>query len=176
MDAKDIIYAFGIMFTFAIGVANLFILIRNNKKNVFINAITTSRIKYIQEIRNCISEFCGLIYSYNNRLSSIDDKSLFELHKQADRIKYLIQLYLNPEDKFWDCNIISLIDEIIELSDKNPKDKIEELIILTQYLLKLEWEGAKLESEKGLLNRKEKKSLCKKYEKLYKSYIENSNS
>lgn len=143
---------------------------------MFINAITTSRIKYIQEIRNCISEFCGLIYSYNIRLSPIDDKSLFEFHKQADKIKYLIRLYLNPEDKFWDCRIISLIDEIIVLSDKQPQKKIEELIILTQYLLKLEWEGAKLESEKGLLNQKEKANLCKKYEMLYKSYIENNNS
>lgn len=169
----NILYLLGILLTFLVGITNLILIIRNSKKNVFINSVTTARIKYIQEIRVNISEFCGLIYSYNIRLNDVENISLFEIHKQADKLKYLIQLYLNPEDKYWDEKIITLIDEIKELSDKNPRDKIEELITLTQYLLKLEWEGAKLESEKGLLSKKEKHALYKKYQNLHTEYKKN---
>ena len=167
----NILYLTGIMLTFLVGVTNLVLTLRNNKKTTFITAITNSRIKYIQEIRNYISDFCGLIYSYNIRIKELEPDKLFELHKQADKTKYLIRLYLNPEDKYWDDTIIKLLDEILQLTDKSPNDKIEELIILTQYLLKLEWEGAKLESEKGILTKLEKQELYSKYENLHKKFV-----
>lgn len=167
----NILYLFGILFTFLVGVANLILTLNNTKKTIFINSVTNSRIIYIQEIRNCISEFCGLIHSYNLRQQTPDSNELFEIQKQADKNKYLIRLYLNPEDKYWDEKIISLLEDIIQLTDKNPNDKIEELIIITQYLLKLEWEGAKLESEKGILSKIEKQELYSKYEELHKSSI-----
>lgn len=169
----NILYLTGILLTFLVGVTNLIVTLKNNKKSTFINSVTNSRIKYIQEIRNYIAEFCGLIYSYKFKLNELDADKLFELHKQADKTKYLIQLYLNPEDKYWDNRIIKLLDEILELSDTNPVDKIEELIIITQYLLKLEWEGAKLESESGILSKLEKQELYSKYEGLHKEYITN---
>lgn len=167
----NILYLTGILLTFLVGVTNLILTLRNNKKTTFITAITNSRIKYIQEIRNCISDFCGLIYSYNVRLKELNEDEFFELHKQADKTKYLIRLYLNPEDKYWDDKIIKLLDEILKLTDKNPNDKIEELITITQYLLKLEWEGAKLESEKGILTKLEKQGLYNKYENLHKKFV-----
>lgn len=171
----NILYLIGILLTFLVGVTNLILTIRNSTKTTFITAITNSRIKYIQEIRNYISDFCGLIYSYNIRLKDIDPDKLFELHKQADKTKYLIRLYLNPEDKYWDDKIIKLLDEILQLTDKKPNEKIEELITITQYLLKLEWEGAKLESEKGILSKLEKQELYNKYENLHKEFV-NANS
>jgi hypothetical protein len=93
---------------------------------------------------------------------------LFNLHKEADCIKFLVRLYLNPEDSYWDNAIMGLIDEILLLSDKDPLAKIEELITLTQYLLKLEWEGAKLESISGVLPELRKKELYNKYEALHR--------
>lgn len=167
----NILYLTGILLTFLVGVTNLILTLRNSRKTTFITSITNSRIKYIQEIRNHISEFCGLIYSYNIRLKDLEPERLFELHKQADKTKYLIRLYLNPEDKYWDENIIRLLEQILQLTDKNPNEKIEELIILTQYLLKLEWEGVKLESEKGILSKAEKQLLYQKYETLHKEFV-----
>ena len=167
----NILYLTGILLTFLVGLVNLLLTLKNNKKTTFITAVTNSRIKYIQEIRNYISDFCGLIYSYNARSKDIDPDKLFELQKQADKTKYLIRLYLNPEDKYWDDKILKLLDEILQLTDKNPNAKIEELITITQYLLKLEWEGAKLESEKGILSKLEKQELYNKYENLHREFV-----
>lgn len=173
MKDYDIIYSIGIFLTFSVALINLFLTLKNNRKNIFINSVTNSRIKYIQEIRNNISEFCGIVHSYCFFGGKLDDKNLFDLQTHADKTKYLIRLYLNPEDKFWDEKIIKLLDEILELTDKNPTEKIDELILITQYLLKLEWEGAKLESEKGILKKSEKEKLYRKYVDLYQEAIKN---
>jgi len=174
----NILYLIGISLTFFVGVANIILTLRNSKKTTFINSVTASRIRYIQDIRNRISEFCGLVYSYNltystsHSLAATPDK-LFELQREFDKLKYLVKLHLNPEDVYWDEQILKLLDEIIDLKDKEPKEKIDELIIITQFLLKLEWEGAKLESEKGKLNELEKQELYRKHEELHKQFVKN---
>lgn len=165
------LYFIGICFTVLIAGVNLYLTIRNNKRSIFTNSITSSRIKYIQDIRNSISEFCGLINTYNLKDYGLDQKDLYELHKQADKVKYLIRLYLNPEDKYWDTIIMNLIDEILLLTDKNPEEKINQLITVTQYLLKLEWERAKLESEKGILSKKKNKTLYLEYKNKYEMHL-----
>ncbi|MBI1307084.1 MAG: hypothetical protein GC181_10820 [Bacteroidetes bacterium] len=48
-------------------------------------------------------------------------------------------------------------------SDKDPTEHISELITMSQYLLKLEWEGAKRESEIGIISDVEKRELYNKY-------------
>ncbi|HWJ29378.1 MAG TPA: hypothetical protein VNS32_22755 [Flavisolibacter sp.] len=178
----NLIYFIGIFLSFCVGFAGLVISIRNTRRTGYINSITSARIKYIQDIRNAVSEFCGLINTYNSehmyRLmirgekeeELASKKELFEMRKKSDYLKYLIRLHLNIEDVDFDKTIIDLLDEIIELRDSNPKPKINELIIIMQYLLKLEWEGAKLESRKGIISKKLKDRLYRKYAKLYKKY------
>lgn len=161
----------GIILTFIVGVANLYVAFRNSRKTIFINSITSSRIKYIQDLRNNISEFCGLVYSYNAKNVNLTDKDLFEIHKEADKLKYRLRLYLNPEDIYWDTKIMDLMSEILTLTDKDPTNKIEDLMIITQYLLKLEWEGAKLESQKGIISKEEKRTLYEKYVELHRNHI-----
>ena len=168
MTTTEIITLVGIGITFLIGVFNLFVTFRNVRKTSFINSVTASRIKYIQELRESISRFCALAYSYNNRLYKIPKEQVWEFHKEADTLRFLIRLYLNPEDDYWDNKIINLIDEIILKSDKDPKKDIDELIEITQYLLKLEWEGAKRESEIGIIPDIEKKELYNKYVERHK--------
>lgn len=174
----NLLYLIGISLTFLVGIANIILTLRNSKKTTFINSITASRIRYIQDLRNRISEFCGLVYSYNltysksNFLGATPDK-IFELQREFDKLKYLIKLHLNPEDTYWDERILKLLDEIIALRDKDPNEKIDELITITQFLLKLEWEGAKVESEKGNLSKLEKQELYRKHEELHKQYVKN---
>ncbi|HET7115348.1 MAG TPA: hypothetical protein VFI29_02595 [Hanamia sp.] len=158
----------GIILTFVVGIINLLISIQNSKKTIFINSITASRIKYINDLRNTISKFCGLVSSYNLKVNKLNEDELFQLQKEADTIKFQLKLYLNPEDNYWDNEIMNCIDAILQNTDKNPLPKIDQLIILTQYLLKLEWEGVKLESEKGILSELTKKELYKKYMNLHK--------
>lgn len=169
MTTPEKITLVGIGITFLIGVVNLLVTFRNVRKTSFINSVTASRIKYIQELRESISRFCALAYSYNNRIYKIPKEYVWELHKEADTLRFLIRLYLNPEDDYWDNKIINLIDQIILKSDIDPKKEIDELIKITQYLLKLEWEGAKRESEIGIIPEIEKKELYNNYVERHKN-------
>jgi hypothetical protein len=157
----------GILVSLIVGGLGLWISIRNSQRTIYINSITSARIKYIQEIRNKISEFCGLVYSYNNIQEALSPDKELQIQSEFDKLKYLIKLHLNPDDTFWDAKIMKLIDEIISLTDKKPDEKINELITITQFLVKLEWEGAKLEAKRGLPSQTEKDKLYDKYKKLY---------
>jgi hypothetical protein len=168
MTNTEIVTLSGIGLTFFVGVFNLIITFRNVRKTAFINSVTASRIKYIQELRESISKFCGLAHSYANKIYKLEYKEVWELHKEADNLRFLIRLYLNPEDDYWDNKIISLIDQILLKSDKDPTEPINELITITQYLLKLEWEGAKRESEIGIISEIEKRELYNKYVERHK--------
>lgn len=171
MTTTEIVTLSGIGLTFFVGVFNLIITFRNVRKTAFINSVTASRIKYIQELRESISKFCGLAHSYANKIYKLEYKEVWELHKEADNLRFLIRLYLNPEDDYWDNKIISLIDQILLKSDKDPTEPINKLITITQYLLKLEWEGAKRESEIGIISDIEKKEIYNKYVERHKQAI-----
>lgn len=172
MTKTEIVTLIGIGLTFLVSILNLVITFRNVRKTIFINSITASRIKYIQELRESISRFCALAHSYYSRIHKLKYDELWELHKEADTLRFLIRLYLNPEDEYWDNRIIKLIDEIMLKSDKDPTEPINELIIITQYLLKLEWEGAKRESEVGIIPAIEKKELYNVYVERHKKAID----
>lgn len=171
MAATEIVMLIGIGLTFFVGVFNLIITFRNVRKTAFINSVTASRIQYIQDLRESISRFCALAYSYNSRVYLITKEEVWNLHKEADTLKFLIRLYLNPEDEYWDNKIIALIDQIVIKTDKDPVPHINELITITQYLLKLEWEGAKRESEVGIISDIEKRELYNKYVERHKKAV-----
>lgn len=171
MTTTEIVTLIGIGLTFLVSIFNLIITFKNVRKTIFINSVTASRIKYIQDLRDSISRFCALAHSYNNRLYKLEYKDVWELHKEADNLRFLIRLYLNPEDEYWDNKIIKLIDEIMLKSDKDPSGPINELITITQYLLKLEWEGAKRESEVGIIPDIEKRELYNIYVEKHKHAI-----
>ena len=168
MDAKYITLV-GIAITFVVSMASLILGISNSRKTIFINSITSSRIKYIQDIRNSISEYCGLFYRYKilyDQSPELSDEKL-EVLKSIDKLKYQIMLYLNPEDKIWDQKIINLIEKLRSKINSDTENEIKQLIMITQYLLKLEWEGAKLESKRGLVSVVEKRKLKEEYLEKY---------
>ncbi len=173
MTTTEIVTLIGIGLTFIVGITNLIVILTNAKKTTFINSITTSRIKYIQELRNTIAELCSLVTSYKSRISKLSYEDHFELLKQTNKLKYQIRLYLNPADEYWDDKILELINKIVIKDKIDPQNKIDELIIITQFLLKLEWEGVKRESEKGIVGDLEKREMYNKYVELYKIHISN---
>jgi len=185
-NTTQIITLIGVVLSFIVGAAGLWIGIRNSRKTIFINSVTNSRIKYIQDLRNSIAEFCGLFNRYHILLNDnpILSSEKLKILESADKLKYQIMLYLNPEDADWDKKIIQLIDDIRALIDVESSDnvnkqtttqKINELIMITQYLLKLEWEGAKRESQKGILSKREKDKLYRKYLRLYMEHKDKEN-
>jgi hypothetical protein len=160
----------GIAATLAISLITLIFTIRNAKKTSFLNSVTASRIKYIQDIRNSISRFCGLAHTYNLSIGGSSSALNADLYKEVDNLRYLIRLYLNPEDEGWDRRIISLCDDVIQHSDGPITEltkAIDDLVAITQYLLKLEWEGVKREAESGILSKKAKQELKETYLRAY---------
>lgn len=177
-ETTQLITLLGVILSFVIGTLGLWVGLRNSRKTNYINSVTASRIRYIQDIRNRISEFCGLVYSYNAVFYTSDSlaatpEKMFELKKELNKLKYLIKLLLNPEDAYWDDKILNSIDDINNsIMDEDPKEKIDKLIILTQFLLKLEWEGAKMESKRGILSKRKKSQLYQKHVQLYEKHLE----
>jgi hypothetical protein len=174
-NAYNYIYLTGIILSFLVGFIGIGIGLKNSRKTLFINSITSARIKYIQDLRNSVSEFCGLVFTYHfTDLSKNPDEEL-SIQKKYDSLKYLIGLHLNVEDRYFDPKILSLIKQIRDLKiGSKPieiESKIDELILIMQYLLKFEWEGAKLESRKGIVSQHEKDSLYKKYEQLHQKRV-----
>lgn len=164
IETKDIVTLLGIGITFIVSSIGLYVSLRNAKKTLFINSITSSRIKWIDIVRKNISDFCGLTYHFS--LTELDKAEKQKVTEQIDRLRFLIKLQLNRGDKF-DRKIMAKIDLIPDLTAPDKVEQltkeINELIELTQDLLKLEWEGAKLESMKGILTQEEKDELYEKY-------------
>lgn len=164
-EIKDIVALIGIGATFCISLAVLIFGLHNNKKTIFINSVTTSRIRYMEAVRNSISEFCGL--SLNITLTDIDESEKKKTLEKIDFLRFQIQLFLDREHNF-DKKIIEKIKIIPDLAN-NPKkiseleNELAELVYLTQNLLKNEWNGVKQEVLKGNLSTYKKKELENKY-------------
>jgi len=157
-DVKDIIQLLAIGLTFIVSSIGLFISWKNSHKTNFINSVTASRIKWIDNLRNNIAEFSGFVYHF--ALTEIkDEEEKNKIIKNIDRLRYLIKLQLNNTADI-DKEIIFLIDRIVDLTDPKKSAELTQtlnsLVLKTQTLLKFEWERVKEESLKGNLSDKNK--------------------
>ena len=152
-QTKDWIYGVGIALTFTLGVWNLAMAYQNTRRTNFINTVTSQRVKWIEQLRQDISAFCGLTYTW--RFSRMEGKpGEDDLLKEVDRLRHVIRLRLNP-DGTHDRKIQSLIAEIPWLTGPAKQEELraalDVLTVTTQLLLKDEWEKVKQEAERGNL-------------------------
>lgn len=172
----------GILLTFIVSIISLYISFRNNKSVHYINAITKSRIEWIQSLRESVSEFISLVNIYFNAYYKGDfDKSGEHLSK-CKRIGCRINLLLNCCDDR-DVEIIRIIDTILnsyleyyngvhdcqivdeyfqetqemKRSKKLVEDNIKLLISKIQIYLKMEWNRVKYESSGKIYERETEK-------------------
>ena len=155
MEAKDLVYALGILLTFALGVWNLVANYRGTRRTSFINTVTSQRVKWIEQLRQDISAYSGLTYTWC--FSDLAGKpEEYEVIREIDRLRHVIRLRLNPEGTY-DQRIEHLIEEIPKYTDSSQRDMLtkalDELTTTTQLLLKEEWEKVKREAEDGNLKR-----------------------
>jgi len=156
MDPKDLFYATGIVITAIIGIWNAVNHYKTNKKTTFINTVTSERVKWLDKLRQNISSFCGLTYTWTRSLHE-EPKEEARLLEEIDKLRFLIRLQLNPQDVNGEPNVDKkieiLIAKIPELTDISFRDELdsamEDLIIQSQTLLKDEWDKVKLESKNG---------------------------
>jgi hypothetical protein len=169
LEPKDYITIIGIAISVILSACSLIVSWSNSKKTLFINSVTASRIKWMDTVRNDISEISGLILHIG--ITEMDNKQEREIFEKIDRLRFRIKLLLNRSD-FYDREIMKIIDNIIIMVDDEIIDEdelirqIDWLIIQTQDLLKLEWEGVKEETKRGNLSKKAKSAL-------YKTYLQN---
>ncbi len=138
----------GAILVFIVGILNVFILIKHNRKSTFVNYITQERIRYLIELRAKISDFCTLMQEENY------------CNQESNKLKNGIFLLLNPEYEDWDYYIMEQIKRIINTKDVDERIlHIDKLILKSQFLFKLEWDGIQHEAINGNLNNKKKIEL-----------------
>lgn len=154
---KDIFYSIGIILTFIIGVWNIVNNYRAGRRTAFINTVTAERVKWIERLRENISQFCGLTYTWS--VSKLEDTDRGEkIVEEIDKLRHLIRLQLNPDGEL-DKKIEELIAKIPDLTHETQTEQLtaelNNLVKTTQELLKSEWEKVKAESKRGDLKENE---------------------
>ena len=150
---KDIFFFLGILLTFLLGVWNVINNYRTARRTTFINTVTAERVKWIENLRTNISNFCGLTYTWcaSNLEGKEEEK---EIVKKIDVLRHYIRLQLNPDPTATlDREIEKLIADIPKLTHETKqgelKEAINNLVERSQNLLKEEWEKVKQESKRG---------------------------
>lgn len=176
LEPKDWVTLVGISVTLLIGIINLINGIRINKRTVFVNAITSERVKWMSELKELISEYLSLTQYYSTKqmpTGDAQDKYLERLVYLENRIKLHLN-YIDEEDEEINILISKINYQIFGLHQyatlkteteiqefkKTPDGKLnkeeliestERLVYLSRVYLKTEWEKVKREAQKGKL-------------------------
>ena len=157
IEPKDYFLGAGVLVTLILGIWNVVANWRSNRRTAFINTVTAERVKWLGTLRENISTFCGLTHTW--RFSGLEGKPE-ELNTllQIDKLRHLIRLQLNP-DGVHDKSIEALVTRIPELThttqETELKEALNQLVEVSQKLLKDEWEKVKEESKRGDLKEPE---------------------
>lgn len=161
-EPKEIALLVGTTVTFILGVFTLGLGIWNaieNRRNAranqrlgerttFVNTVTSQRIKWIEQLRQDIGAFSGIVYHWSHS-EMAGKEGEGDLLKEMDRLRHIIRLRLNPLGEH-DKTIEKLIEEIPRYTDPRRQaelvEALERLTKATQALLKEEWDKVKLES------------------------------
>lgn len=148
METKDAIAIAGIGVTLVVSSANLAYSLWNNKRSSFVNTVTTSKLKWIDSLRDKVSEFMATTV----RLRELDqaDGDSNTLLLKRDTLLHEIVLHLNPHDGK-DQRIRILAERVQQLNDQGARpgelaDVLLELRDATSEYLKKEWNRVKRES------------------------------
>jgi len=153
MEAKDSIAIVGIGATFLVSATTLVYTLRSARRASFVNTVTTSRLRWIDSLRDKVSEFMAVTSRLADRRPPPGDKQAGELLLQRDTLLHQIVLHLNPNDPK-DQRIKALADHVRDLTDqavvsKELSNGLLELRDATAEYLKKEWNRVKTESTKG---------------------------
>ncbi|MCY8807032.1 hypothetical protein MOE15_00545 [Bacillus atrophaeus] len=112
LEWKDVITLLGVSITLVVGIINLHGNRQINKKTLFVNAITSERIKWISKLKESMSKYLALTTYYDQKpfLNGDEFKKFVE---DLFLLRNEIRLHLNYKDKK-DEDINNLIDKINE--------------------------------------------------------------
>jgi cell shape-determining protein MreC len=148
MGSNEWIAIIGIALTFIVSAVNLYYSLRNNDRTVFVNTVSASRLKWIDSLRDKVSEFIAV----STQLAELAQRSsdIRSLTLQRDTLLHEIVLHLNPRDKE-DQRLRTLADHVCKLTTSHEKASelsaaLLELRDATGAYLKKEWNRVKQES------------------------------
>lgn len=150
MEAKDIIAIAGIGSTLVVSSVTLWYSVWSNKRTSFVNTVTTSRLKWIDSLRDEVAEFIAVTASLTTPRSAPNGENVTALCLQRDTLLHQIVLHLNPHDTE-DQRIKTMVDHVRDLT-KPSETSMElskallELRNVTAAYLKKEWNRVKQES------------------------------
>lgn len=112
-DNKDAITSLGILLTLIVSCISLYFSIRNNKAVHYVNAVTKSRVEWIDKLRNNVSRFISLTDVKELTVKFLTPKEMlnnnFENNlKELNQVGSEILLMLNYSDEF-DKKIMEMI-------------------------------------------------------------------
>ncbi|AKQ71761.1 MULTISPECIES: hypothetical protein [Bacillus] len=168
LEPKDWITILSIWVTLGIGIWNLFSNAKINRKTLFVNAITSERVKWMTLLKELLSEYLTLICTYERNKPRQGEQNL-DFLKELLRLEYRIKLHLNykgekdkeimfqieraNKDIIDYYNSIEAMDVIDENLHKRINVIIEKISTVSRQYLKEEWERVKEEAEKGNLKK-----------------------
>lgn len=164
MEDKDKIAAIGIALTFIVGGAGLFITFgvgvwnlvlsyRVSRNTRYGNLVTAERLKWSNELRSTMSQFCGLVQTWMfYAANATSDPAEAGLRKEIDRLGYHINLMLDPQYAP-DQKIIALAAQIARCVNSRSLNgvptSLQQITDETRDHLNREWWKAKTEADKG---------------------------
>lgn len=153
VQTKDWIAIAGIGITFLVSLANFLYSIYSNKRTSFVNTVTASRLKWIDSLRDKVSEYIAVATRLSNNRPTLGESKGADLLLERDSLLHQIVLHLNPRDKE-DLRIKELAERIRSLTETSPApaelaNALTQLRDATADYLKKEWNRAKAESIKG---------------------------
>ncbi|MBI3609245.1 MAG: hypothetical protein HY204_00915 [Nitrospirae bacterium] len=147
----------GVAVTFILGIGNLLYTWTASKRAVYVNTVTSERVKRIDKIRENVATLCSLCDQW--MLHRTQD-STPNLQQQIVRAKNEVRLHLNPDDPE-DRDIERLLERLPSWTNSMAPEeywKLQAILVsATQTKLKCEWEKVKDEAVRGNLpTRKER--------------------
>ena len=147
METKDIIAIAGIFVTLLVSAATLVYSVWSNKRSFLLNTVTSSRLKWIDSLRDKVSEFVAVT---TRILGKRGEEDAAPLVMQRDTLLHQIVLHLNPYDPE-DQQIRTFAERAKEMTDGGEPPSIVAGVLIelrnaTGDYLKKEWTRVKRES------------------------------
>src|ERR1035437_5675025 len=98
METSNQTALIGIAVTLLVSVANLLYSLWSNKRTSFVNTVTTSRLKWIDSLRDKMSEFIAVTSRLSDKRVLLAEGGRGDLLLHRDTLLNQIVLHLNPRD------------------------------------------------------------------------------
>jgi len=136
-----------------VSVANFIYSLQSNSRTSFVNTVTSSRLKWIDSLRDKVSEFLAVTRRLSDTRFPSGEQTVASLLLQRDTLLHQIVLHLNPRDPE-DQKVRELVDYVRDLTDEDaPKDELstglDQLRDAAADYLKKQWDRVKKESTEG---------------------------